>query len=204
MIINKEDTQNPQVGIKIEGIDLETVQNYNYIGHTITSDGKYTTEINKRIGMAKSNFNDMKDILTSKQITPGLKLRIAKSYIFSIFLYGAETWTLDKKTEQRIEAFEMWIYRRIGRIGWKEKKTNDELLKRLKMNRELLNTIRTRQMRFLGHVKRHNSLLKVILEGKIQGKRGRGRPRLTWTSNIKRWTNQPMKTCTIKASDRVE
>jgi hypothetical protein len=79
------------------------------------------------------------------------------------------TWTLDKKAEKKIEALEMWVYKRIGKIVWSEKKTNNEVLKQLKLKRELFNTVRKRQMTSSGHIKRHNSILKHTLEGKLQG-----------------------------------
>jgi hypothetical protein len=131
MVINKDNTQNLHINIKVDDMDLEEVQEYIYLGHNITSDGKCDKEINKRIGMAKNVFNNMKHILTSKQITSELKLRTIKCYIYSAFLYGAETWTLNKKTEKKIEALEMGIYRK--RVKWSEKKTNKEVLKLLKM-----------------------------------------------------------------------
>ena len=100
------------------------MKSYEYLGHTITEDGKCDTEIRKRIGMAKSTFINMKSILISKQITNKLKLRIARCYVYSILLYGSESWTLNKMMEDKINAFEMWVNRRIGHLSWKEKKTN--------------------------------------------------------------------------------
>ena len=87
------------------------MKSYVYLGHTITKDGKCDTEIRKRIGMAKSTFINMKSILTSKQITNKLKMRIVRCYVYSILLYGSESWTLNKKMEDKINAFEMWLYR---------------------------------------------------------------------------------------------
>jgi hypothetical protein len=87
---------------------------------------------------------------------------------------------------------------------WSEQKTNNEVLKQLKLKRELFNTILKRQMKFFGHIKRHNSLLKDTLEGKIQVKRSRGRQRLKWTDNIKRWTGETLALKTIKSRNRVE
>ena len=81
-------------------------------------------------------------------------------------MYGSETWTLNKQLEDRIDAFEMWVYRRIGRTSWKEKKTNKEVLKTLNMKKELLREIKIRQIKYFGHIKRHDTLLKTLLEGK--------------------------------------
>jgi hypothetical protein len=92
----------------------------------------------------------------------------------------------------------------MGKIVWSEKKTNNEVLKQVKMTRELFSTIRKRQMKFFGHIKRHNNILKDILEGKIQGKRSRSRQRLKWTDNIKRWTGESLAVNTIKSRNRVE
>jgi hypothetical protein len=82
--------------------------------------------------------------------------------------------------------------------------TDNEVLKQLELKRELFNTIRKRQIKFFGHIKRHNSILKDILEGKIQGNRSRGRQRLKWTDNIKRWTGETITVNTIKSRNRVE
>jgi ribosome biogenesis protein Nip4 len=80
---------------------------------------------------------------------------------------------VDIRQESREEnrSLEMWIYRRIRKIVWSEKKTNNEVLKQLKLKSELFNTVRKTEMKFFVHIKRHNSILKDILEGQIQGKR---------------------------------
>ena len=149
------------------------MKSFVYLGHTITEDGKCDTEIRKRIGMAKSTFINMKSILTSKQITNKLKMRIARCYVYSILLYGSESWTLNKMMEDKINAFEM--YRQIGHISWKEKKTNKAVLEKLGTKQDILKEVKTRQLKYFGHIKRHDSLLKNILEGgSEEGKCGRG------------------------------
>ena len=102
----------------------------------------------------------------------------------------------------RLEACEMWCLRRMGRISYKDRKTNEEVLALFGTNRKLLNKIKTRKMSFFGHVKRHDTILKQIIEGKMNGKRGRGRPRASWADNIKQWTNCSMNECTKMAKDR--
>ena len=116
--------------------------------------------------------------------------------------YGCETWTLSKPRMDRLEAWEIRCLRRMGRISYKERKTNEEVLALFGSNRKLMNKIKTRKMFFFGHVKRHDSIIKQIVEGKMNGKRGRGRPRATWADNIKQWTNCSMKNCTKMAKDR--
>jgi len=94
-------------------------------------------------------------------------------------LYGSKTWTLQNKKEdiRRLEAFEMWICRRIMKVSWTEHKTNEEVLEMVDTEREMMDTLRSRQKRWLGHILRHDSLLRITLEGRIQGKIGCGRPR---------------------------
>src|SRR6218665_3212747 len=100
---------------------------------------------------------------------------MVKALIWSVTLYGAETWTMRKEDVKRIEAFEMWIWRRMERISWTEHRTNEEVLKKVEEKRSLMNIIRTRQK--IGHILRGNSLQREIMEGRMEGKRGRGRPR---------------------------
>ncbi|GFR79052.1 endonuclease-reverse transcriptase [Elysia marginata] len=121
-----------------------------------------------------------------------------KCFVWSPFLYASETWTLNKNTEKRIEAMEMWIYRRMQRISWKEKVTNKKVLESVGLQRpELLLTIQRRKMKYYGHLRRHDtcSMQKRILEGKIDGRRGRGRRRQTWLGNIQ--DTSQMKMCEV-------
>ena len=106
--------------------------------------------------------------------------------------------------ERKIEAFEMWTYRRILRISWKEKTTNIEVLKNMNLNStELLRSIKKKKLSYFGHTKRHESLQKLILEGKVNGSRGRGRRRKSWTSNIAEMTNMRVNAAAKEAMERV-
>ena len=201
MVISKIEKQH-NVAVKINNVTLEQVKSYVYLGHTITEDGRCEVEIKKRIGMAKNTFNKMKHFLTSKQINNKLKMRIIKCYVFSTLLYASETWTMNKQLEGRITAFEMWIYRRIGGISWKQKVTNIDVLKRLGMKKELLGEIKSRQARYFGHIKRHNTILKTVLEGRVDGTRAQGGQRYRWVDNIKRWTARRLSVCTTVARNR--
>ena len=84
--------------------------------------------------------------------------------------------------------FEMWLYRRMLRISWKEHKTNGEVLHKMKTRRSLLNTIKKRKCQYFGHIIRGNGVQRLLMEGRINGRRGRGRPRTMWTDNMKEWT----------------
>ena len=200
MVISKEEDN--FIYIKADGEDLEQVDHFKYLGQTITPDGKNEKEIIQRIAISKSRFQQMYTLFTSRQISIKLRLRLLECYIFSVLLYGSETWTITKTLETKIEACEMWFIRRMGKISWKQKMTNEDVLTLMQTKRKILETIKQKKMSFFGHIKRHNGILKEILEGKMEGKRPRGRPRAQWTDNIKTWTNNNLKECTLMTQDR--
>ena len=92
-------------------------------------------------------------------------------------MYGAETWTMRKEDIRRLEAFEMWIWRRMEKISWTKHVTNEEVLNLVEEKRSLVDTVKTRQKNWIGHLLRGDSLQRDIMEGRLEGKRSRGRPR---------------------------
>jgi len=96
------------------------------------------------------------------QKSPSLHLRkrMVKVFVWNVVLYGSETWTLRKEDIRRLEAFEMWIWRRMMKVSWIEHKTNEEVLQMVDTEREMMDTLRSRQKRWLGHILRHDSLLR--------------------------------------------
>ena len=126
------------------------------------------------------------------------KTRLVNVFVWSVLLYGAETWTISRAMAKIIEAFEMWVYRRITRTSWKDKITNEVVLRKVKIQKRLMNEIMKRKTSFCGHLMRHDSIQKILLEGK----RARGRQRLTWFDNIREWTGRSYEECTRTAQDR--
>ena len=108
-----------------------------------------------------------------------LKKRIAKTLMWSTVLYAAETWTLRNVDIQRLESFEMWIWRRLMKISWAEHRSNQEVLDMVDENRSLMNTIQQRQKNWLDHLLRSESFLRTVLEGRMEGTRTRGRQSTT-------------------------
>ena len=107
----------------------------------VTQDAKCHTEIRRRINIGKDAFYKRKELLRGK-LNRNLKKKMVKTLVWSVVLYGSETWTLRKEDIRRIEAFEMWIWRRMERVSWKEHKTNEEILQIVGEERSLLKTIR--------------------------------------------------------------
>ena len=202
MVITRSE-EIPNVKILIDGTCLEQVRNFKYLGQQISEDGRSEQEIKRRICIAKSTFEQMNKLLTNRKLSYKLKLRLVKCFIWSTFTYACETWTLTAEMERRIDALEMWMYRRMTRTSWKDKKTNVEVLEKVGLkNKEMLNIIKRRKLTYYGHISRHDSMQKDILEGKIEGTRGRGRPRKSWIGNIKETTRMTMQECGKRAKDR--
>ena len=118
----------------------------------------------------------MKCIFTNKNMSQNTKIKTLKTYGWSIQLYGCEGWTLTKDTERRLEAVEMWFLRRMYKISWTERKTN-EVMEMAGYKRSLLKIIQERQLKFFGHIMRKDKVEKCLLSGKISGKKDRGRQR---------------------------
>lgn len=165
-----------KITINIAGEKLEQVKQFNYLGSTITEDCKSQGEIRRRIILGKEAYNKNKELMRGK-LELSLKKRLIKTLIWSVVLYGSETWTMQKEDIKRLEAFEMWLWRRIMKVKWTEHKTNEEVLEVVKEKRLLIKTIRERQKNWVGHILRNDSLLRTVWEGRMEGKKVAGRPR---------------------------
>lgn len=186
MVISRK-AATPKCNIQINGKALKQVDKYVYLGTIITSDGRCSNEIRARIAKAKSTFNSMKKILTNTNLSITVRKRVLQSYIMPILLYGCETWTMSKQITKQLEAAEMWFWRRMQRIPWTAKKTNEEVLREVTEKRNLIRSIMRRQARFFGHVMRRQQLENLVTTGKMEGKRGRGRPRVKFLDRLTKW-----------------
>ena len=106
--------------------------------------------------------------------------------IWSSLLHGCEAWTVTAANEKRLEAFEIWCWRRMLRVSWVGRKTNESILEEIGKKREMLRMIRIRQLGFLGHILRKEALENLSLTGKIARSRGRGRPRKKYMDGIRK------------------
>jgi len=166
-----------KVNLVIGGQCVEQVTKFKYLGSYISEDGRCEEEIRVRIGVAKEAFSKRKELLT-KKMSKKLKKRIIKTIIWSVALYAAETWTLRKADIRRVSALEMWCWRKMEKISWVERITNDEVLRLVGERRQIVDTIVKRKKNWIGHSLRHECLLREVIEGKMVGKRPRGRPRI--------------------------
>ena len=142
--------------------------------------------------MAKNTFGKIKNLVTNTKLSLSARRRFVKCYVWSVLMYGCETWTMSQADEKRLQATEMWLWRRVLKVSWTERVTNEDILLRVGAKRELVSSVRKRQMRFLGHVMRQQELENLSLTGKIEGKRPRGRPRQKYMDGIVRATGGRM------------
>jgi hypothetical protein len=192
MRINKNKTKvmkigkgaNERVQIKINDQLLEQVHQFNYLGSMLTEDGRSGKEVKKRIAMARDAFNKHQKLLTGKT-NQNLKKRLIKTLVWSVLLYSSETWTLKRDDIKKLESCEMWFWRRMERISWRDHVRNEEVLRRVGENRNMIVTIWKKKARWIGHTIRSEGMLRTVMEGRAEGKRGRGRRRLTLMDDIK-------------------
>ena len=165
----------------VNGQALEQVKKFRYLGQWIIDDGGCECEIKNQIESARSTFIKMRDVLTSRKLHLEIRKHLVRCYVLSTYLYASESWTLNKQMEDKINAFEMWICRRMFRILHLDRKTGVEVLEMAKAKQTLLRTIQDWKLQYFGHLIRGKGKQKLLMEGKIEESRHRGKQRRTWT-----------------------
>ena len=202
MVMDKEDTG---ADFSLDEQKIDVVQQFEYLGSLINTKSDSSTEIKRRLAIARKTLQDMSTIWKSKGLSMNLKVRFLKATIFSIATYGSESWAMTKNDRKRVDAFEMWCYRRLLRVSWREKRSNHWVLEKVRTKLTLRRDINIRKLRYFGHItRRDNSVEKLILQGAVEGSRGRGRPITSWTDDIKRITGLSTIEATRRASNRTK
>ena len=145
-------------------------------------------KLNPGLPWQKLHLNNKKNLFTSK-LDFNLRRRLVRCYVWSIALYGAETWTLWPTDQKHLESFEMWCWRRMEKISWTDHVRNEEVLLRVNEQRNILYEIIKRKTNWIGHILRRNCLLNQVIEGKIKGQievtRRQGRRRKKLLDDLK-------------------
>lgn len=190
MVITKQQGNNPHITINNEV--LQNTRSIKYLGYILDDQCTYMTEVRSRIEQSRQAFIKMNKVLCNKNLSLDLRIRLVRCYIFSTLLYGAECWTVNKAEIKKLNAFEMWTYRRILKIPWTDRVRNEEVLRRLNKDMEIELTIKRRKLGYLGHLMRHEryKILQEIMQGKIEGKRSVGRRRTSWMKNLRDWSGK--------------
>ena len=130
-------------------------------------------------------MTNLDSILKSRDITLSAKVHLVKAMVFPVFTYGCESWTIKKAEHRRIDAFEVWCWRRLLRVPWTAKRSNQSILKEISPGCSLEGLMLKLQLQTFGHLmRRADSLEKTLMLGKIGGRRRRGRQRMRWLDGI--------------------
>jgi len=174
----------PLSSFNVDGVEIEVVHSFNFLGSTISEDGDCSKEIIRRTILSKVAMKGLQRVWKDKDISLATKLRLVKGLVFPVVYYSCVSWTMKAKDKRRIEAFENWCWRRLLRIPWTAKRTNESVRDELHISEHMEHKMLELKLRYFGHVVRANGLEKSIMCGMGEGQRRRGRPRLRWLDEI--------------------
>ncbi|CAH2260556.1 jg18261 [Pararge aegeria aegeria] len=151
-------------------------------------------------------MDKLQKIWRNRNITKATKIRLVRVLVFPILLYASETWTLRESEKKKIDFLEMWCWRRMLRIPWNAFRTNKAILEELSITQRLSSIVQARILTFFGHVSRrdNDSIERLVVQGRIEGSRSRGRSPMRWADQIKAAVAVPLHECAIKAAAREE
>ena len=156
-----------------------------FLGSKITADGDCSHEIKRYLLLGRKVMTNLDSILKSRDITLPTKVHLVKALVFPIVMYGCESWTLKKAESRRIDAFELWCWRRLLRIPWTGRRTNQSILKEISPEYSLDGLMLKLKLQYFGHlIGRTDSLKETLMLGKIEGGRRRGQQRMRWLDGI--------------------
>ena len=164
----------PITSWQIDGETMKTVTDFIFRGSKITADGDYSHEIKRHLLFGRKAMINPDRILKSRDITLPMKFCLVKAMVFPVVMYGCESWTIKKAEHRRIDAFELWCWRRLLRVPWTGRRSNQSILK-VSPGCSLEGLMLKLKLQYFGHlVRRADSLEKTLMLGKIEGRRRRG------------------------------
>ena len=154
---------------------VETVTDFIFPGSKITADGDCSHEIQRHLLLGRKVMTNLDSILKSRDITLSAKVRLVKAMVFPVVMYGCESWTIKKAEHQRIDFFELWCWKRLLRVPWTARRSNQSILKEISPGCSLEGLMLRLKLQYLGHLMgRADSFEKTLRLGKIEGRRRRG------------------------------
>ena len=161
----------PITSWQINGETVETEADFIFLGSKITADGDCGHEI-KRLLLLRKVMTNLDSILKNRAITLPTKVRLVKAMVFSVVMYGCESWTIKKAEYQRIDAFELWCWRRLLTVAWTARRSNQSILKEISPECSLEGLMMKLKLQYFGHLmRRADSFEKTLMLGKIEGRR---------------------------------
>ena len=175
----------PITSWQIDGETVETVADFIFLGSKSTADGDCSHEIKRHLLFGRKVVTNLDSILKSRDITLPTKVHLVKAMVSPVIMYGCESWTVKKAEHQRTDAFELWCWRRLLRVPWTTRRSNQSILKEISPRCSLEGLMLKLKLQYFGHpMQRANSFEKTLMLGKIEGRRRRVRQRMRWLDGI--------------------
>ena len=175
----------PIASWQIDGETVETVADFIFLGSKITADGDCSHEMKRCLLLGRKVMTNLDSILKSRDVTSSTKVHLVKAMAFPVDMYRCESWTRKKAECQRIDTFELWCWRRLLRVPWTARRSNQSILKEISPESSLEGLMLKLKLQYFGHLMwRADSLEKTLMLGKIEGGRRRGWQRMRWLDGI--------------------
>ena len=156
-----------------------------FLESKITADGDCSHEIKRHFLLGRKAMNNLDSILKSRDITLPTKVHLVKAMVYPVVRYGYESWTIKKGELWRIDAFELWCWKRLLRVPWTARRSSQSILKEISLEYSLEGLMLKLKLQYFGHLmRRTDSFEKTLMLGKIEGGRRRGRQRMRWLDGI--------------------
>ena len=177
-------TSDPIISWQIDGETVETVADFTFWGSKITADGDCSHEIKRHLLLGRKAMKNLDSIFKSRDITLPTKVHLVKAMVFPVVMYGCENWTIKKAECQRIDAFELWCWRRLLRVPWTIRRSNQSILKEISPEYSLEVLMLKLKPQYFGQMMLNtNTLEKTLMLGKIEGRKS-GWQRMIWLDSI--------------------
>ena len=175
----------PITSWQIDGETVETVRDFILGGTKITADGECSHEIKRHLLLGRKTLTNLESILKRRNITFPTKVCLVKAMVFPVVMYGCESWIVKKAEHWRIDAFELWCWRRLLKVPWTARRSNQSILKEISPGYSLEGLMLNLKLQYFGHLMwRADSLEKTLMLGKIEGRRTREWQRMRWLDGI--------------------
>ena len=170
---------------QIDGETMKTVSYFIFLGSKITADGDCCNEIKRCLLLGRKAMTNLDSILKSRDISLPTKVHLVKAMVFPVVMYGCESWTVKKTKHEKIDAFELWCWRRLLRVPWTARRSNQFILKEVSPEYSLVGLMLKLKLQYFGHLmQRTDSFEKTLMLGKIEGRRRRGQQKMRWLNGI--------------------
>ena len=164
---------------------METMTDFILRGSKITADGDCSHEIKRCSLLGRKVMTILDSIFKNRNITLPTKVRLVKAMVFPVVMYGSESWSIKKAKHWRIDAFELWCWRRLLRVPWTARRSNQSIQKEISPGCSLEGLMLKLKLQYFGHLmRRADSFEKTLMLGRIEGRRRRGRQRMRWLDGI--------------------